>query len=179
MAAGSESVLVRGPGGRRTPQVRPHDRSARGGRAGSRARRVPINRDARGAAARSLDPETHAAAWRCRHQSVRRSRAGTTTATGGLPARKRAGMGSPLCAAGTPPISTCATPTTTASCVSSHAVAPPVAARPSCSSMSPVDLAGPPRRRVCRDRGTARRCGLGATRGAQTGGVRLPPPPGP
>ena len=31
-------------------------------RAGSRARRVPINRDARGAAARSLDPEPHAAA---------------------------------------------------------------------------------------------------------------------
>ena len=41
--------------------------------------------------------------------------------------------------------------------------------------MSPVDLAGPPRRRVCRDRGTARRCGLGATRGAQTGGVRPRP----
>ena len=41
--------------------------------------------------------------------------------------------------------------------------------------MSPVDLAGPPRRRVCRDRGTARRCGLGATRGAQTGGVRSRP----
>ena len=41
--------------------------------------------------------------------------------------------------------------------------------------MSPVDLAGPPRRRVCRDRGTARRCGLGATRGAQMGGVRPRP----
>ena len=41
--------------------------------------------------------------------------------------------------------------------------------------MSPVDLAGPPRRRACRDRGTARRCGLGATRGAQTGGVRPRP----
>ena len=34
-----------------------------------------------------------------------------------------------------------------------------------------------PRRRVCRDRGPARPCGLGATRGAQTGGVR--PPSGP
>ena len=37
----------------------------------------------------------------------------------------------------------------------------------------PVDPdVGPPRRRVCHDRGPARPCGLGATRGAQTGGVR-------
>ena len=34
---------------------------------------------------------------------------------------------------------------------------------------------GPPRRHVCRDRGPARPCGLGATRGAQPGGVRPPP----
>ena len=38
---------------------------------------------------------------------------------------------------------------------------------------------GPPRRHVCRDRGPVRTCGLGASRGSQTGGVRPPPPPGP
>ena len=36
---------------------------------------------------------------------------------------------------------------------------------------------GSPRRRVCHDRGPARPCGLGASRSAQTGGVRPPPPP--
>ena len=41
-----------------------------------------------------------------------------------------------------------------------------------------VGCVGPPRCRVCHDRGPARPCGLGASRGAPTGGVRPPPPPG-
>ena len=41
------------------------------------------------------------------------------------------------------------------------------------------DPVGPPRRRVCHDRGPARPCGLGASRSAQTGGVRPPPSPPP
>ena len=41
-----------------------------------------------------------------------------------------------------------------------------------------VGCVGPPRCRVCHDRGPARPCGLSASRGAPTGGVRPPPPPG-